>query len=1293
MVAKIEWNRLHRQVREQALPGALAAGLVAVLAFGAGEAQAQALHWCPNAPPPLSIVPPEGKTEIQITEEDFRGVVPLPVPPSPTEPVQCWFSDGDGDRYVFVVNPRITTTEDYTPGIDSSHPGGGDLVIYVRSVAITSRDYGDPLHFHPLDHGRYAVRTMGSVENIEGYGLYYTTGEESHGVWADHSGEGRVGIDFRDMSLSTAGGNFAHGIYASQEGSYVWDEDSSTSRRARGAVIVNVIETERDREGRVRPIIGTRGDESDAIRAEYTRAAAYGHVVVTVEGYTIATGGIVPKGPQFTNTGEEDGQLVPSLNGYQSRGIYARHQGRGDIRVKATDSHILTWGIAAHGIFADHTGITETITNCRVATGPEELCPESQTGDTEVRTGGGAIDIDVTGGRIGTEGAGSIAIYGRHQGSMAGDAGGIAIDAAAVAIATTGEESHGILAWVRQPLADDDGERDMNTGEGDIAIAVNGGTISTEGEKAYAIWAKHEHLGDIAVTLAGGATAATTGAGSHGVFVEHQGTGDVAVTGGAISTQGAAAHGVLTRIDEDGDLTLAVRGGDISTQGEAAHGVLARLGGDGNLGLTVTGADVSTRGSGSHGIYGRLVGSGDLTLAVTGGNVDTRGEGALGVYVVGGGAGAVSVDIADDVEIAAGGVAVLVRHGPLVVRAVPPTVAGSGARSAAATPANQHEGEGAVRVTVGEGARIAGAETGISVPGGGASRTVVVHGRVEGGTGPAIYLQDGGTVTVGASGEVVAGSLSHAIVSGITGEQGAENPLTVTVEGRVEGNIVVQDDSDLKLDVVPGKGEFTGGIFTVGGGTLTFTPGTAIAGTLYNPSDPYTVEISIGRIVFEQDFNDSGGATVIVAKNGHLTGVVEEGVREAIRNDDGSLTVVLDEVERQDLPEAIGRIGGLIRKAPGIVEAGAVIRTIPGIVPRVFYQPPPDPDEDPRPVDRQPVGLADTAGAAWVDAWDVGLAREAGDRYRLRSYYAPRTRVYEALPSALLRLNRLAARDQRLAAPRAANGAWAIVEAGKGTGQAASSTTQAVASGSDYDYRRYGVRAGVEVPVSDDGLAIGVSVHHLSGSVDLAGDTGDIDAWGTGFGFSGSWESEDGTYLDGQFQATLWEAWLVSGLRGTLAAGPRGTGYAAGVEIGRRFAMGMSGLGGLSLLPRARLVHSRVDMEDFVDRVTSRSVSLEKARSTTGRAGVGVEAAPPGPDAGRLFAALELEREFSPDTRMLFAGTTLDSKAESTWVRAELGATREWEEGRYALQGRLSYAAASGDNRDYGGNVSLKLRF
>ena len=1221
--------------------GPIALGLAAALAFGfdAGEARAQAVYRCPNAPPPSYIVPPEGKTEIQITREDFRGVVPLPAPYIPTEPVQCWFDDGNGDRHVFVVNPRITVTDDITPGIEASHPGGGDLVIYVRSVAITSRDYGDPLHFHPLDHGRYAVRTMGSVETIEGYGTFYTTGEESHGVWADHSGEGRVGIDFRDMSLSTSGddgafGYGAFGIYASQEGSYVWDEDTRTTRRARGAVIVNVIETERDREGRVRPLVGTRGDVSDAIRAEYTHAAAYGHVVVTVEGYTIATGGIVPKGPQFgTVGGIIGGQLVPSLTGRESRGIYARHQGHGDIRVKATDSRILTWGLAAPGIFADHTGITETITPCLDSPRTPGTC--NNRGTPETRTGGGAVDVDVTGGEIRTEGADSHGVYASHQGSAVDGAGGVAIDLSGVGVSTKGDDAHGVLAWVRPPLADADGEPDVKAGEGDVAVSVTGGSISTRTRASSAVWALHEGKGGVSVTFSGAAaTAATEGDRAHALVAEHRGT--------------------------SGDVALTVGGGRISTKGAQAYGAYARNAADGDLAVTMTGGSISTEGDGASGLYGLQEGSGALAVSMTGGSVTATGAEAYGILAsrLGGGTGTVAVTVGENARISASGAdsfgIVVTQHDSAAASGA--AVAGAGA-GGGASPADQHDTAAAIRVTVAAGARVHG-ETAILVHGG-TNPVVDVKGALTSDSGVAIRLRRHG------------------------------GAATVTIDGTVEGDIIL-DDGDLVLQG-GADGDFSGDINLNGGSWVDMRAEGArtMIGTLWNPGSPYTVVPNTGRIVYDLDAY-AGGATVTIPENASLAGVEgEDGVVEAIANRKGNLEVELQAGDGEDVTAAAGRIGGEIRTSG------------PDEVPVFWYKPSGE--------DRIRIGLHGSGATLPLGARDLGLGVEGSGRYRLDPAYAPRARVYEALPSLLLGLNRVPTYRDRMAAPRGARGSWARVVGEGGRYKARSSTATAGpraepgsrGAGIAYDYSRYGVQAGLDLPLSDGGRdSVGVSVHYRSGTADLPRPggwglgqaDGRIQVSGFGFAMSGARRFEggayDGVYVDGQVAATWYNAKLESGARGLLRTGVRAFGYAVAVEVGREMPVEGAGL----VTPRARLVHSQVGMTAFTDSVDAR-VALERGRSLAGRLGVGMELPLSAPDLEgvRLFGALDVEGELVPETRTTVAGEALASRGPGARARLELGLSREAEDGRYAA--RAAMHGTTGGGTGYGGELSFLLRF
>ncbi len=1287
-----------RRFRKPAQGGMQALVLAAALALGTGEAAAQPVFQCPAASPPVTAVFPPGFDLSLLTADHLRAVFRAAGPIFiPTEPVDCGFVNHDGTRNVVVRNPRITVNEDLYAGISAWRQGGnGDLVVYVHGVDAA----GEPQHFHPIDHGRYAVRTMGDGE--------WNVGEESYGIWASHTGRGRVAIDFRDLSLSTAGGDAAHGIYATQQGSYFYENEKT--HRSRGAVIVNVIETERDREGRVRPLVGTRGDESDAIRAEYTRAAAKGHIAVTVKGYTIATGGIVPPGPQFPNNqgvpGVEPGPLLPSLNGYESRGIHARHEGLGDIRIAVTDSHILTWGIGAHGILADHTGRSETITNIDLT--------------TEVRTGGGAIDIDVTGGEIRTAGANSIGIHGWHRG-----AGDVVIDATGATIATTGEGAHGVLAHIRQATPTEGDritgtgtEAIAGTGEGDVAISVTGGAISTEGEGAFAVWGRHDHKGDVAVTVAG--DAATTGEGAHGVFAEHLGTGNVAVTvgGGAIATAGAGAHGAHAKNAGAGAVTVAVTGGSITAGGEESHGVLALQSGTGVLNVRVTGGTVTAKGAEAHGIEAR--GGGDVTVAVDGGSVAAQGAGGAGVL----------------------------------------------ARSIAT-----REGEGAITVSVGAGGTVSAA-SGIGIYSDGpGDLNVMVAGRVEGdvfhsGAGALVLeLPEGGVVT-----GTVHDPQDRFTVRGSIGRIFYNNDggiVTVARDGRLTGVAIELDGERLTQAIRSVAGGLTVTVAGMVGGDIhgsgaddhrvTVQEGGRVTGTIRLAASTVDLDGTAGRVWLEN------GGTVTVGDTGRITGVEGDGGIEAVRSDTGDLTASLagtlvgdvlalgSETDRHRVTvEEGGDVSGIVRVATkvGRAETGSALR-IYGAVGRVRVDRGGELTVGPKgrirgiddiavSSDQGDIDLvlkessdemagesalrvngrivaADgrgrervlfqragrvtaevlrrlgTAGAVPSGAYDVGIV-DHPKGISVERDIAPRARVYEALPSVLLGMNGLPGFQDRMAAPRDAKGGWARVEAAGGDWKAdASSSYEKAREGSrvepEYEHHRYGIQVGLDARAGEDGL-LAVSLHHRRGSAKVR-DGGDVEPTGIGGGVSGTWSRND-VYVDVQAETTWYQTDFSSSLRGLLEAGVKGRGWALGVETGRRVASGMDGV---VLIPRAGLVHSRVSLDSFEDAVGAH-MSLEEGRSLKGRLGMGVEMKPNGIPENLLIGSLDVEHEFEDETKVEVSGTELKSTAKATWLRLGLNGSHTWgEDDRYTLQGGVSWATSGSSNNAFSSSLDLKVRF
>ena len=1027
--------------------GAVALGLATVLALGAGKAAAQDdSRVCTNAGIPALW------TGSETTAEQIREISALiqrhsGITTSPHYSIYCRYGRADRRNHgIAVHNPQIVVVDDFVPGIEAFHEGVGDLGIYVHSVSGEPGSAGDFIHPSPVDYGQ-GIFTTGNAED-------YVTGDDSYGIHARHTGDGRAGIDVRNVSVRTTG-DYAHGVYAWQQGSYilrredgsvvsgyVWDEDAGFFRRneevcsdcrsirARGAVIVNLIETDRKRDQRVRPLVATSGDYADAIRAEYTRAAARGHIAVTVEGYTLATGGIAPEeaivsgkepeeaievsiprsqvydpskpsivdpnsdpnSPEFINVVlRDDGSLATDLRpytavyipvrntyydpddpdsspwdsgialwngryflalgkitadyvnacqgeatadarracyenkivedsganlptGFEARGIYASHEGHGDIRIRATDNGIRTSGAGAQGIYATHTGRTI------VCGTPGSNC-EAGGGTTP---GGGGVSIVVTGGAIDTQGADSHGVWARHRGDSGADeadgsvdpndvgTGNVSIAVTDADIDTAGADARGVYGLIQQTCTADTAEGCKEaenlvagTGVGDIDIDVTRGSIDTAGVgSAYAVHARHENTGAITVSLTGVA-AATEGNQAHGVFADHGGSaGAVSVTvdGGSVATQGDGAHGVYGDHAGSGDLTVDVmNGAAVTTKGIGAQGVRADLAGDGSLTVNLAG-DVTTEGESSEGVLALHLGSGALAIGMTGGAVKTTGLEAHGLYASHtGAAGTVSVSVSGGSVTAegAGSAGVLAHHGA-------------------------DDREGAVTVTVGQGASVTGGLVGIQLiadadaDGNVPTSMVRVDGTVRGVSSAGIYLPTGGTVNVGVTGAVSGGSagifsdgdydVDVTVAGAVTGDvlNEGDGALTFTSQagGTVTGNVHgrgagaltanvagtvtgdVRGEGDLTATI---SGEVTGDVLGLGTGdhTVTVREGGTVGGTIRLAASTVAVDGAAGRVRLEN------GGMLTVGGTGRITGVEGDDGTEAVRSDTGDLTATL----------------------------------------------------------------------------------------------------------------------------------------------------------------------------------------------------------------------------------------------------------------------------------------------------------------------------------------------------------------------------------------------------------------
>ncbi|MCY3803025.1 MAG: autotransporter outer membrane beta-barrel domain-containing protein [Gammaproteobacteria bacterium] len=265
----------------------------------------------------------------------------------------------------------IDTTGDRAPGVHGVHIGTGNNSVTVTDTAITTQGLES--------RGVYAQHAgSGDVEIDVQDTTIETTGDRSDGIDGSHrgAGAGDIEIDVQDTTIDTAGQG-AYGIYSTSEGN---TEPHSALIKTR------------------RTTITTMGDDTHGI---------------WVRNET--------DGGNITIDGEDDSITT---NGLNAHGIYGYHVGEGKISILLRDLAITTQSTALHpnwgdtfsnGIWARHEG----------------------TGDVEVELQGGTVD---------TKGAYSYGVYGRLGSTTNG--GTLSIETGSGnAITTTGDSGHGIVAY------------------------------------------------------------------------------------------------------------------------------------------------------------------------------------------------------------------------------------------------------------------------------------------------------------------------------------------------------------------------------------------------------------------------------------------------------------------------------------------------------------------------------------------------------------------------------------------------------------------------------------------------------------------------------------------------------------------------------------------------------------------------------------------------------------------------------------------------------------------------------
>ena len=1094
----------------------------------------------------------------------------------------------------------------------------------------------------------------GDVELRMTAGSIVTTGTAGHGLYARHvgaTGGGAIVIGMSGGSIETRGSNAyaIRGRRASGTGNVRIDVTGGSLSRTGGTggvvlgahggtgdvtVTMTAGATLEATGAGVRGLSGSHSGTGDL-----TVSLTGGSVVTTSNGVGATRSNAATAGNVAVTVSHASS--VVRTTGNNGHGLAASNSGSGDATVTMRDGLVETTGGGSRGIsaYSSYTGMNPGTVSVvmeggavRTSGGTYATVLHAHGIYAESNNGHVAVSVRMTGGAVETAGASAngIVVF------KAGPAGAGSIEMTGGSVTTAGDGAHGAYVYM------------YDTGASTEGLSIDAaGAVSAEGLNARGLLGVHTVLGSAAVRTRAAAEVAAPFA----VGMEGRLTNDASAAGRIVVTHEGAVEardvGVLAWAARSSGHTM---GAGATTANDAARTtpmIHVTSSGTVTVGSTVTDAFIRRRITGADGTLS--AGEQAVLSAITAGD-----SGALTTALAALPAAydaAWKAEAQDLLRKRAASSAAPTGDGPLAHRAAEEILGltRAGVRAVAISHtaiADYVRGSDALStaertvleaVLTGDSGGLTTALNGLPAAYTTAWKNTVQRLAATYNAGDVRVDVTGGPITAEGNGVEALYAVPHDDNGAIT--------VTVAEGARVTGgangvHVRGAGANSPRAQSVIVNGRVTGGtgagVRLTGGGRLTVGPK--------------------GRV------GASSGVGVLADGAGDLTATISGTVEGDVRTGNGELVVVI-----RDAGGAPGRVTGRIEEVGG--------------VPEVRYQP----SGATRAV--RVTEAFGTKGATPAGAFDVGIVAEDGGAVRVESGHAPRARVYEALPSVLLGLNRLPEFRDRMSAPRSAGGAgWARVEASRDEWRAAESAS---ASRLEYTHRRYGLSAGADFAM-DERTLLGGSVHHRQGKAKVKGG-GELDVSGRGVGVSGVWglagSGDAMAYVDAQAEATWYEADFRSSLRGGLKTDVSGRGHALGVEVGRRYEAG-----GMALTSRARLAHSKVSMEDFTDSVGAR-VSLEDGRSLRGGAGVAWEMNPGGASGSRVFGSLDVEREFSPETKTVVSKTDLKAEAGATWVRLGLSGSHAWgDDGRYSVEGGVSYAT-NGGGHELGGGVSLNVRF
>ncbi len=328
--------------------------------------------------------------------------------------------------------------------------------------------------------------------------------------------------------------------------------------------------------------------------------------------------------------------------------------------------------------------------------------------------------------------------------------------------------------------------------------------------------------------------------------------------------------------------------------------------------------------------------------------------------------------------------------------------------------------------------------------------------------------------------------------------------------------------------------------------------------------------------------------------------------------------------------------------------------------------------------------------------------------------YQPGVPVYEAYPQALLGLNNLSTLQQRAgnrfwlaggnpepgdlsSALLATSGIWARIE-----GAHSEIHPRFATAGTAFDQSAFRAQAGMDAAFHESvagTLIASISTHYTHGETDADSmhGVGQISTDGYGAGGALTWYGSDGTYFDGQAQATWYESDLRSLTANRfLVRGNDAFGYAFSLEGGKRIGVD----DGWSMTPQAQIVYSRIDFDRFSDALGA-SVSLDRGASLQGRLGLTLDWEAAWQAGGRTsrahaYGIANIYREFLNGTRVDVAGEKFRFQQDRVWGGLGVGGSFSWNDDMYSVyaEGLVNTSFAHiGDSYSLQGKIGLKAKW